>query len=162
METSGRRAPADIRQKLGPDVCRMSAGCLPDHGAISVPFWSYVGSISVPLPINVPLNGRCVQTGRLFGVTFVPRDGTGVTFWRPGVVQELQKGAARRREDGRYTAETWTEVCRMSAVCLPDLGAISVPFWSHFCAPGRHRCDIFGARKWSGASKRRPLEGARE
>ena len=64
LETSGRRALTDVRQKLGPDVCRMSVGCLSDLGAISVPFWSNVGSISAPL------NGRCVQTGRLFGVTF--------------------------------------------------------------------------------------------
>ena len=41
LETSGRRAPADIRQKLGAEVCRMSAGCLLDLCAIAVPFWNH-------------------------------------------------------------------------------------------------------------------------
>jgi hypothetical protein len=42
--------------------------------------------------------------GRLFGVTFVSRVGTGVAFWRPGEVRGLQKGTARRREGAKTNA----------------------------------------------------------
>ena len=71
--------------------------------------WTQVGTTGVSTGTILRF---CVQSGRLFGVTFVRRVGTGVTFSRPGVVQGLQKGTARRREE----AKTNEDICGLLIV----------------------------------------------
>ena len=84
LVTDWRHQGAEPRQISGRNLDRMSARCLPDVCRTLVPFWYH------------------------FGVTFLHRDGTSVTFWRPGVVRGLQKETARRREEvkRRYEVKT--------------------------------------------------------